>query len=157
MSFIYSAGAEPIALPSYTINDSWSYHLTTQKGHTVSESDITISVKRIGSDGLLVTQHSIDNPNFVQSGMLGLDWSKRRSVNGKETTVNQPFSFPLDVGKTWRINYTEVNPSPQKMREIDDLPYKVVGWEDVTVLAGQFHALKIEANGRWTADLIHGS
>jgi hypothetical protein len=57
------------------------------------------------------------------------------------------------VGKTWRTEYTEVNPNPQKLRETDVYPFKVVGWEDIEVPAGKFHALKIESDGRWTADL----
>jgi hypothetical protein len=147
------ACADAVSRPTFTPNDSWSYHLSIQKGGTVNDSHITVSVMRVGSDSVVVTQKAAANPTHVQSMMFGLDWSRRRSVNGQETTVNQPLSFPLDVGKTWRLEYTEQNPSPQKLRETDVMPYKVVGWEDITVPAGKFHALKIEADGRWTADV----
>jgi hypothetical protein len=108
---------------------------------------------RIGSDSVVVTQKADADPNRVQSRMYGLDWSGRRSVNGQETTVDQPFSFPLELGKTWRLEFTEQNPNPQKLRETDTYPDKVVGWEDVAVPAGKFRALKIESDGRWTADI----
>jgi hypothetical protein len=145
--------AEPASQPIFSANDSWSYRLSVQNGGTNAESHITLSVMRVGSDGVVVTQKSDSNPTRQQSTMFGLDWSKRRSVNGQETTVVQPFSFPLETGKAWRTEYTEANPNPQKLRETDVYDFKVVGWEYITVPAGKFHALKVEANGRWTAVL----
>jgi hypothetical protein len=127
--------------------------VSIQKNGRQSDLHVTVSVMRVGSDSVVVSEKTDANPDRVQSMMLGLDWSRRRSVNGQEITVNQPFSFPLDVGKTWRLEYTEQNPNPQKLRETDTLPYKVVGWEEVTVPAGKFRALKIESDGRWMADV----
>lgn len=153
LAFAPDAYAAAVSQPTFTVNDSWSYHQFAQKKGAASDAHITVSVMRIGSDSIVVTTKTAENPDRVQSMMLGLDWSRRRSVNGRETTVDQPFSFPLEVGKTWRLEFTEQNPSPQKLRETDSLPYKVVGWEDITVPAGKFHALKIESEGRWTADV----
>ena len=147
------AYAEAVPQPTFTLDDSWSYHQSVQRNGVARDSHVTLSVMRVGSDSVVVSAKTAENPDRVQSMMLGLDWSRRRSVNGQETTVDQPFSFPLEVGKTWRLEFTEQNPSPQKLRETDTLPYKVVGWEDVTVPAGKFHALKIESEGRWTADV----
>ena len=148
-----AARAESVPQPSLNPHDSWSYHITVQNRGMLKDGHITVSVTRVGPDGVLVSQKSAAAPDRVELSMFGLDWSKRRSVNGLETTVNRPFAFPLEVGKSWQVDYTEQNPNPQKIRETDVLPYKVVGWEDVTVPAGKFHALKIESFGRWTADL----
>jgi hypothetical protein len=147
------AHAAAVSQPTFAVDDSWSYHQSVERNGVATDSHVTVSVMRVGSDSVVVTVKTDEKPDRVQSMMLGLDWSRRRSVNGQETTVDQPFSFPLDVGKTWRLDFTEQNPSPQKLRETDSLPYKVVGWEDVTVPAGKFHALKIESDGRWTADV----
>jgi hypothetical protein len=147
------AYAETVPQPTFTVDDWWSYHQSVQKNGVASDSHVTLSVMRLGSDSVVVTTKAEENPGRAQSMMLGLDWSRRRSVNGQETTVDQPFTFPLEVGKTWRLEFTEQNPDPQKLRETVTLPYKVVGWEDVTVPAGKFHALKIESDGRWTADV----
>jgi hypothetical protein len=148
-----NAYAAAVSQPTFTVDDSWSYHQSVQKNGVASDSHVTLSVMRFGSDSVVVTTKTKENPDRVQSLMLGLDWSLRRSVNGQETTVDQPLSFPLEVGKTWRLEFTEQNPSPQKLRETDTLPYKVVGWEEITAPAGKFHALKIESEGRWTADV----
>jgi hypothetical protein len=85
--------------------------------------------------------------------MLGVDWSRASSINGVETVVSRPFSFPLAIGKTWRIDYTQENPNARLSDQHVSLPYKVVGWEEVTTKAGTFKALKVEANGTWTADV----
>lgn len=146
-----SASAEPVPQPTYQPNDMWSYHVTLQLSGHVKQSDIRLSVRRVGEDGIVVDQIAVNAPDLVNSSMYGLDWSRRKSVNGQETTINRPFAFPLDVGKSWIVKYTELNPTPQKLSETDTYPYKVIGWEDVTVPAGTFHALKIEANGKWEA------
>ncbi len=114
---------------------------------------INLSVMRVGGDGVVITQRTEGAPNSLHSFMVGLDWSKRRSVNGKETMVIQPFSFPLELGRKWITEYTELNPTPQKTRETDNYRYRVVGWEEVAVPAGRFRALKVEAEGSWTADV----
>jgi hypothetical protein len=83
--------------------------------------------------------------------LIGADWSRFRSVNGKETVANRPFAFPLAVGKTWEVDYTEDNPNREHKREHVHHVYRVIGWEDVTVPAATFHAIKVEAEGTWTA------
>jgi hypothetical protein len=85
--------------------------------------------------------------------MVHADWSQFRGVNGVETIVVRPLAFPLTLGKTWKVTFSELNPSPGRIREEFDIPWRVVGWEDVTTPAGKFKALKIEAKGNWVADL----
>lgn len=148
-----SAAAEPLPAPQLEAGDSWSYRLTSQKGGAIADSHIVVTVVRVGGDGVLVSQTSDASPGHVNSTMFGLDWSKRRSVNGQETVVVRPLAFPLELGKSWTLDYTEQNPTPQKLRQTNAIPYKVVGAEDVTTPAGRFHTLKIEAESRWVVDL----
>jgi hypothetical protein len=105
---------------------------------------IGIAVKVVGSTAPPVEQ------------LLGPDWSRVRSVNGHTTVVNRPLAFPLSVGKTWTIDYVEDHPNRQHTSEHYHTPYKVVGWEDVSVPAGTFHAIKIEADGEWSAAIAPG-
>lgn len=153
MSTVF-AHAEPVLQPTFQQTDSWAYHNSVRANGHVRESRITISLQRVGSDRIVTNQIDDAFPDRVGSRMYGLDWTFRRSVNGKETIVLEPLSFPLDVGKTWTVKYEEANPNPQKLREIDVHHYKVIGWEDISVPAGKFHALKIESKGSWTADLM---
>jgi len=84
---------------------------------------------------------------------MGADWSRVRAVNGKEIVVNRPLSFPLSVGKTWSINYTEMHPDSRKRFEQREIKYTVLGYETIELPAGKFKALKIEGEGHWTAEL----
>lgn len=148
------AHAEPVLPPTFQQTDTWAYHLSAQANGHVRQSRITISLQRVGSDHIVTKLIDDAFPDRVGGRMYGLDWTVRRSVNGKETIVLQPLSFPLEIGKSWTVKYEEANPSPQKLREIDVHNYRVIGWEDVSVPAGKFHALKIESKGSWTADLM---
>ena len=85
--------------------------------------------------------------------IAGADWSRSRSVNGQQTIINQPLSFPLADGKSWIVDYTEAELNRLHSSEHFKTTYTVVGAEDVTVPAGTFHAIKIEAEGEWTATM----
>ena len=70
--------------------------------------------------------------------------------------VGRPFNFPLQPGKTWTVEYTEHNPDRSHTMEHFRTPYRVVGWEPVTVPAGTFNSLKIVADGDRSAELAPG-
>ena len=55
-------------------------------------------------------------------------------------------SFPLEVGAHWSYSYEY---GPPSARRRDDMDSKVVGWEEITVPAGTFIALKIDQWGWW--------
>jgi hypothetical protein len=55
-------------------------------------------------------------------------------------------SFPLEVGARWSYSYEY---GPRAARRRDDMDCQVVGWEEITVLAGRFMALKVEQWGWW--------
>jgi hypothetical protein len=75
-------------------------------------------------------------------------------MGGKETVVHRPFTFPMSVGKTWDLEFTEDHPNNKNHKsETRKLKYRVVGWEDVEVPAGKFKALKIEAEGSWSGEI----
>ena len=59
------------------------------------------------------------------------------------------FAFPLYPGKTWEDGYDwEIRGAAPVKGKAEDRG-KVVGWEDVQVPAGTFHALKVEVNSRY--------
>lgn len=58
------------------------------------------------------------------------------------------FAFPLYPGKTWENHYNwEMAGTPPIQGKADEHG-KVLGWEDVQVPAGTFHALKVEDSTR---------
>jgi hypothetical protein len=59
------------------------------------------------------------------------------------------FAFPLYPGKTWEDSYDwEMKGAAPVKGKAEDRG-KVLGWEDVQVPAGTFHALKVEVNSRF--------
>jgi hypothetical protein len=150
--FVVSAQAQDLKLPKFSPEDSWIYHQTIQKGDKTETNDAEISVVRSDDQDLLVSVKAVGSTRPPAETMFKPDWARFRSVNGVETVVSRPLAFPLALGKSWNINYTENNPNPRHVREEIDITYKVVGWEDVTTPAGAFKALKIEGKGNWVAD-----
>lgn len=146
--------AQSLDLPSLKAGDSWVYTDTTESGtQGWARKDQVITVERVDSDSVLVEvkQDGSSQPPVEQ--MTGLDWSRSRDINGKQEVINRPLAFPLHQGKKWTVEYTELNPNRMHASETFHSDYVVTGWEDVQVPAGKFKALKIEAEGQWTAVL----
>jgi hypothetical protein len=59
------------------------------------------------------------------------------------------FSFPLYPGKTWDNHYDWETTGAAPVKGKGDDHGKVIGWEDVQVPAGTFHALKVEVDSRF--------
>ncbi len=83
--------------------------------------------------------------------MTHTDWSRSRDINGKETVVNKPLSFPWAAGKTCEVQYTEQHPNKMHRFEQWNNKFTVVGFETIEVPAGKFKAIKVDEEGRWMA------
>jgi hypothetical protein len=92
-------------------------------------------------------------PTAFQDHMTGLDWSQTRLLDGKQTVSTRPLAFPLTIGKTWTVDFFDPNPRGLQKTTREHTVYRVVGWEEVTVPAGTFRALKIEGDGTIQAEM----
>jgi hypothetical protein len=150
----HGAASPPVSAPPIKTGDSWTYKNTTEKGPSGwSQSRDETTVERITSSAVYYTVKTIESTQPPKELYSALDWSRIRDIEGKETVVNKPLSFPLTPGKSWEVRYTEPHPNKQFRSEEWVHQYTVVGYEPVEVPAGKFNALKIEAEGRWTAEL----
>jgi hypothetical protein len=159
MSLLFCTAAT--AAPSPSLNgpavkpgDTWTYRITTEKGTsgwTQSRDETTVS--RVTSSTIYYTVKPSGSTQPAREVFSGLDWSRARDINGKETIINQPLSFPLTVGKTWEVRYIEQHPNKAHKSEEWLHKFVVVGFESVEVPAGKFNALKVEEEGHWTAEL----
>ena len=140
--------------PAVHAGDTWAYRSTTEKGPGGwNQTREEIAVTRVTASTIFFTIKPSGSTQAPKETFLGGDWSRVRDVNGKETMVNRPLSFPLSPGKSWDLEYTEQNPNKNHKWEKMDNKYTVVGWESIDVAAGRFRALKIESEGRWQAQL----
>jgi len=146
-----TARAETLGPPRISPNDTWTYQSTVEGKTGWHQTHVEATVEHAGAGGIATSQKQVGSTMPPTEHLAGADWSRSRNLGGHETVVNRPMAFPLSVGKTWEVEYTEANPNRQHTSEHIRTNYKVVGWEDVTVPAGNFHALKIEADGTWSA------
>jgi hypothetical protein len=146
--------AQTAERPALKAGDSWVYRDTTEigpSGWKQTRDDLTVT--RVTSSSIYYTTRPSGSSQPARDVVGGADWSHVRNVNGKETTVNRPLVFPLAAGKTWTIEYHEDHPNRAHRFEEWKTVYTVVGNEKVTVPAGTFDAIKIEAEGHWRAEL----
>ena len=147
-----------IALMPLRGGESWTYRNTVEKGaNNWHETHEVLTVERATGSSIYFNRRQSDSPQAPTEVVAARDWSRVRDVNGKETAVNRPLSFPLEIGKHWSLDYTEAHPNKAHDSEHWERTYTVVGYEAVTVPAGQFNALKIEAEGHWMATLAPGT
>ncbi|MDR3629958.1 MAG: hypothetical protein P4L42_06455 [Desulfocapsaceae bacterium] len=146
--------SETLDQPLLKVGDTWVYRNTIEKGtNGWNQTHDEVSVSRITSSTIYYTSKPNGSSQPAKESISGADWSRVRNVNGKETVVNKPLSFPLSPGKTWEIQYTEQEPNKAYKVETWDNKYTVIGFEMIEVPAGKFNALKIESEGQWTAEL----
>jgi hypothetical protein len=148
------AAAQAIESPSIKPGDSWIYRVTREKGTAGStQRRNEITVVRTTSSSIYATVKEAGSTQVPREFVSPADWSRARNVNGQETVVNKPLSFPLSIGQSWTVEYSEDHPNAVHKSESAKSTNKVVGFEDVEVPAGKFHAVKVEVEGRWTAQM----
>jgi hypothetical protein len=152
------AAAQSIAAPAFKEGDTWTYVNTVEAGRTGwRQTHDSLTVERVTDSHIYVSAKQVGATTSGNEMIVGADWSRTREFNGSDVIVNRPFAFPLSTGKTWELQYTEPHPNPKLSSASWSTRYKVVGYEDVEVPAGKFHALKIEAEGDWRGELAPSS
>ena len=145
---VSAAESQAIPAPNLQPGDTWIYDRTIERGtNGFSSQRENLTIERVQSDAMVVGVKADGAPVNYQDHMIGLDWSQRLLVDGRQITAARPFDFPMKVGSTWTADWSDPRIQGQQLSAHFHTVYKVVGWEDVTVPAGSFHALKIEANG----------
>jgi len=149
-----SVTAQIANAPRVKAGDSWVFREITEKGpQGWVAKDEDVSVDHVDATTIFLSIKESGSQQTPTERLFGADWSRVRDVNGSQQVVNRPFVFPLEVGKKWEVKYTEANPNPLHTSETFQIEYRVIGWEDIEVPAGKFRALKIEADGNWSAEV----
>jgi hypothetical protein len=137
-----------VQAPAFQVGDSWVFDDTVEKGTAgFGQQRVDLVIERLDESTMLVGLKPDGSPVAFEDHVLGPDWSQRRLVDGEETVTTRPFSFPMTVGQTWSVDYVDPTRRGNQVSDHVRRHYKVVGWADVTVPAGVFHALKVEARG----------
>ncbi|HEY8100176.1 MAG TPA: hypothetical protein VIF82_05445 [Burkholderiaceae bacterium] len=151
-----SVYAQTVDHPNLKEGDRWVYNVRFEENKAGVMSTTArkweTSISRVGLTTMTLARKPVDSNLPPTEVGLNADWSATRSLNGKNTVTDRPFDFPMQQGKTWKIETVEEKPDPQSKTQKITLQYTVVGWEDVKVPAGTFKALKIEAEGEWAKE-----
>jgi len=140
--------------PALKIGDSWVFDQTLEKGQAgFTEQRLDLTVERVNDSTMVVGIKRDGAPTAPEDHIVGADWSQRHLVNGADTATTRPFTFPMKVGDGWTVDFVDSTLRGAQTSDHVHRTYKVVGWENVTVPAGTYHALKIEADGVDTATL----
>jgi hypothetical protein len=148
------AGAGPtpdksatVAAPVFKAGDTWVFDQTTEKGQTgFSEGRTNVAVERVDGDTMLVGLKRDGSPTGYVDSIMGSDWSRRLLVDGQERVTNRPFAFPMSVGQSWTADWDDIRRGNVLSNHVHRT-CTATGWEDVTVPAGAFHALKVVCKG----------
>lgn len=149
-----AAGAHPSApAPRVAVGDSWTYQYTdVWKGQPGNLNRISVvgadaqgveaEVRRVAGNALVARQRFTPEMNPVERGKMHFAPSFMR------------YAFPLEPGKQWSGASAAENLDAGKRWR-----FQVTGtageWEQITVAAGQFDAIKIEVVGYYQIDVVN--
>jgi hypothetical protein len=144
-----------VGAPSFAVGDEWVFDRTKEMGTSrFQRGRIDLRVDRI-DDGAMLVGIKVDGaPGDYQDHRLALDWVQSRLIDGQETVTGRPFNFPMEPGKSWTLEFRQAELHDGQTNTHFNLTYRVVGWTDVTVPAGTFHALEIKENGSTEAERL---
>ena len=148
------APSETVNPPAIKPGDTWTYRVTTEmstSGWNQTRDETVVS--RVTSTSIYYTVRPTGSTLPAKEMFSGLDWSRSRDIGGEQTVINRPLSFPLSMGKSWQVEYTEQHPTKLHKSEKWNTKCTVLGHESVDVPAGTFDTVKVECEGTWTAEM----
>ena len=153
LAFAFGTGvSQELPAPQLAVGERWTYQTYDRQ---FDEGAFTIEVTEQTANGysLSATEVTAKVPSAIPSSLtLDLNWVQR-AANGPE--ANCWFSFPLVVGRTWTCKTSWINQYGH--RGEDNIAWKVVGREQISVKAGTFDTIKIVGEGRWKNNSIGNS
>jgi hypothetical protein len=144
---------EALKAPEVEVGDCWSYRARNIENRgPIDEYDECVTfIDRAKNVILAVVTVKADGREIDTS--YTTTWSPRTGITGLVVTPvgqSQPVQYPLRVGDTYHeerdIRRVELGPVTGR----SSMKFKVTGWEEVSVPAGKFRALKIEGDGTTT-------
>lgn len=137
--------------PGVRIGDTWMYNKIDGVKGALEYVSVN-AVDKIERDAIAMTSSSLDGKS-VSKVFRNAGFNQVRTEAPGSSSSASPFypsySFPLQVGKTWRRTVDLTNSAKSDTTVRAELESRVVGWEVVTVPAGTFLALRIETKGAY--------
>ena len=146
--FAIAADADPVKVPHVEPGDCWTYRaegLTNREA--ISSYEECITFVDPGKDLILATARINGGEREIETSYSS-DWGGIVSIDGLIVPGGlRYFRFPMRVGDSYSIDVEFRLAVLGAFAGRTKYDIKVVGWEDVTVPAGTFRALRLEAQG----------
>ncbi len=149
MFFVLPAGARgeeqtAIERPVVRPGDSWTYRRTD---YETGESIVRQQQVMFANEHVIELVQNNDSGGETDITMTA-EWNLVSSGNGGVYYPNSAIlKFPLRVGDSWHAQYEVKFPRRGAFDVAHDREVKAAGWEEVTVPAGTFRALKVVSKG----------
>lgn len=132
--------------PQVKVGDRWTYRLTDEASVKIYDLKVTF----VGQDAIQAVSTIRGTGQEIDTTWTP-EWN---AVNDRLTGSFFPESgllrFPLKPGRRYTSEYEVARPHTRdSFRAKNTLAVSVVGWQEVTVPAGTFRALKIDAPGTY--------
>lgn len=151
------AQSGPVERPVLKPGTEWVYKVDNSKRNRPGPAaELKRVIKEVSDKDYTI---EISTGGNTRVGAMSLDlnpFSEGLTSSGRTSSPLPYFAFPLEPGKTWKgvVDY----PSPFGSLMINvNMTTRALDWEEITVPAGKFRALKIEANGRSVGGPINGT
>ena len=135
---------DKIEAPIWNVGDKWTFTgdgsieviKADQNGYVLKFSDKNCLFERQECSAIFFDKSTRNRANTVK-GEKGKKYNEG---------LSKIFDFPLSVGKQWKWNYPGIAQDGWGgSRSVDIYEnYRVLGWEDIGVRAGQFKAFSLE-------------
>lgn len=145
--------ARRIDSPGVRVGDTWMFNKID--GWKNSLEDVSVNVvKRSDASGIVMESSSLDGSSvarILRTPAFNLVRIEAPAFTQKAAPFYPNYSFPLYVGKTWKGKVLLTNTKQPGIEVTAYLRGKALGWEMVTVPAGNYLALKLHMEGRYDA------
>jgi hypothetical protein len=143
---VCAAETDPVERPQVKPGDSWSYrrmdYFTNQPDGRLRET-VSFANERV----IQVLARRGRNDKEIDSSYTA-EWNQVATPNDRVLEPDQGlFKFPMRPGDTHEARYDVKVPREGRYEVRHQRRVKVIGWEEVTVPAGKFRALRIESEG----------
>lgn len=135
--------------PDIKVGDSWTFDKIDGWKKSKDFTRVT-TVTSVDDKEIRLELRRADNGEtiaVVRNRDLNLLAVEAPSGANKSAPYLPTFSFPLEPGKTWEQPVTSTRSADPSRKVTATLKGTVIGWENVSVPAGTFQALKIEVGG----------
>lgn len=146
-----AASPQAVAQPAWRVGDSWSFQRVDLWRNEVVER-FEQEMRAQDGERWTLQWRITDTQDPRRRGSITGEYLDARTHGFADARMrgrHVPLSFPLQVGKQWSFRYDY---TPEHHRDVSvEQTASVVGWEEVSVPAGRFRALKVVHEGRYNA------